>query len=32
LRGLQFALVAPALCYVGILTYGVYARRAAADA
>jgi FHS family L-fucose permease-like MFS transporter len=31
-RGLQFALLAPALCYVGILTYGVYARRAAADA
>jgi FHS family L-fucose permease-like MFS transporter len=32
LSGLQFALLAPAVCYAGILTYGVYARRAAADA
>jgi FHS family L-fucose permease-like MFS transporter len=31
-RGLQFALLAPAVCYVGILSYGVYARRPAADA
>jgi MFS transporter, FHS family, L-fucose permease len=31
-RGLQFALLAPAVCYAGILTYGVYARRPAADA
>ena len=31
-RGLQFALLAPAVCYAGILTYGVYARRPAAEA
>jgi len=31
-RGLQFALLAPAVCYAGILTFGVYARRPAADA
>ncbi len=31
-RGLQFALLAPALCYAGILAFGVYARRPAADA
>jgi FHS family L-fucose permease-like MFS transporter len=30
--GLQFALLAPAVCYAGILTFGVYARRPAADA
>ncbi len=26
-RGLQFALLVPAVCYAGILAYGVYARR-----
>jgi FHS family L-fucose permease-like MFS transporter len=31
-RGLEFALLAPAVCYMGILTFGVYARRPAADA
>jgi len=31
-RGLQFALLAPALCYAGILSFGMYARRPAADA
>jgi FHS family L-fucose permease-like MFS transporter len=31
-RGLQFALLAPAVCYTGILTFGLYARRPAADA
>ena len=31
-RGLQFALLAPAVCYAGILAFGVYARRPAADA
>ena len=31
-RGLQFALLAPAVCYAGILAFGVYARRAAPDA
>jgi MFS transporter, FHS family, L-fucose permease len=31
-RGLQFALLAPAVCYMGILFFGVYARRPAADA
>ena len=31
-RGLQFALLAPALCYAGILAFGVYARRPAVDA
>ena len=30
-RGLEFALLAPALCYAGILAFGVYARRPAAD-
>ena len=29
LTGLKFALVVPALCYAGILAYGVYARRPA---
>jgi MFS transporter, FHS family, L-fucose permease len=28
-RGLQFALLAPAACYAGILAFGVYARRPA---
>jgi FHS family L-fucose permease-like MFS transporter len=28
-RGLQFALLAPAVCYAGILAFGVYARRPA---
>ena len=31
-RGLEFALLAPAVCYAGILAFGVYARRPAADA
>jgi MFS transporter, FHS family, L-fucose permease len=31
-RGYQFALAVPALCYAGILIFGVYARRPAADA
>jgi len=31
-HGLQFALLAPALCYAGILAFGVYARHPAADA
>jgi FHS family L-fucose permease-like MFS transporter len=31
-RGLEFALLAPAVCYVGIMTFGVYARRPAEDA
>jgi FHS family L-fucose permease-like MFS transporter len=31
-RGLQFALLAPAVCYAGILAFGVYARHAAVDA
>ena len=29
-RGLEFALLAPAVCYAGILAFGVYARRPAA--
>jgi len=31
-RGLEFALLAPGVCYAGILAFGVYARRPAADA
>jgi FHS family L-fucose permease-like MFS transporter len=31
-RGLEVALLAPALCYAGILAFGVYARRPAAGA
>jgi FHS family L-fucose permease-like MFS transporter len=31
-RGLAFALLAPAVCYAGILAFGVYARHPAADA
>ena len=31
-RGLEVALLAPAVCYAGILAFGVYARRPAADA
>jgi MFS transporter, FHS family, L-fucose permease len=31
-QGLEFALLAPAVCYAGILAFGVYARRPAADA
>jgi FHS family L-fucose permease-like MFS transporter len=31
-KGLEFALLAPALCYAGILAFGLYARRPAADA
>jgi FHS family L-fucose permease-like MFS transporter len=30
--GLQFALTAPAVCYAGILSFGIYARRPAAAA
>ena len=30
--GLQFALTVPAVCYAGILSFGIYARRAAAAA
>ena len=26
-RGLQFALLVPAVCYAGILAFGLYARR-----
>jgi FHS family L-fucose permease-like MFS transporter len=31
-RGLEFALLAPVVCYAGILAFGLYARRPAADA
>jgi MFS transporter, FHS family, L-fucose permease len=30
-QGLQFALAVPALCYAGILTFGIYARQPAPD-
>jgi len=30
-QGLQFALAVPALCYAGILSFGIYARRPAAE-
>jgi MFS transporter, FHS family, L-fucose permease len=31
-RGLEFALLAPVVCYAGILAFGIYARRPAPDA